>query len=447
MKKVLLVLLSLLMWCNTIGAAAQSGDETTTLTLNQALEMALAGNIDLQQAQNQAARSAIDLRQKKANLLPELSFSANASHKYSQADEAGNGDLNSASFNLQANLNLFNGFADISAIQVSRLELLMSQNDLSRSTQTVLFNTIQAYIQTLTSQEFIRVEAENLEAQRIQLQVIEDFFNAGKRPKADLYQQQAEIAGSELNLLDAKRSDHDKKLALMQVLGESPRADFLVTDPGTEAILERLQRLDTRQLVQDALSKRPDLQGKELGVRASVIDIKAAAAAYWPKVSLSAGIGSSYNDIYSGKFSQQLFDDNLSGSVAVNLSVPIFDRFSTANSVASARIAHKNTQLDWEKAKKQIELDIRQALEAYRSAEQAKLVSESQLTYSRQALDSIEARYKVNAATMAELIQTRAQWVDALYNQVQARFNLVLRAVELAYQCGDDQTMISLIKN
>ncbi len=444
MKKAILLLMSVLLWFTSITATPQDSPDPRTLTLKEALEKALVGNIDLQQSQNQLTLSEITLRKQKSSLLPELSFSANGARKFSNGD--GSVDATTAGFTLQASVNLFNGFADVSAIEMSRLEQMVSRKELDRNTQTIIFNIIQAYMQALASQDYIRVEEENLKSQQIQLQLIEDFFNAGKKAKADLYQQQAEIAASELNLLNARRSDHDNKLALMQLLGESPRGDYLVIDPDTDGILERLSRLDPEQEARSAIEKRPDLQGREFSAQASEIGIKAAASGYWPTVSLSAGLGSNYSDIISRSLSNQLFDDNLNGSVAVTLSIPVFDRFNTANSVASARIAHKNSRLEMEKARKQIELDVQQALQSFHSAVASREVSEKQLAYSGQAMESLEARYKVNAATMAELIQTRAQWMDARYNEVQARYNLIIKAVELAYQCGDDQTMINLIK-
>lgn len=446
MKKVVLILMAMLMCFTSITTAAQGSDAPRTLTLEKALEKALSGNIDLQQAHNQLTLAGITLKKQKNSLLPVLSFSADASRRYSQADLSGNGDTGSASFNLQAGFNLFNGFADVSAITISRLEQRVSRKTLDRSIQSVLFEIIRSYMQTLASQEYIQVEEENLKSQQIQLQLVEDFYNAGKKAKADLYQQQAEIAAGELNLLNARRSDHDNKLSLRQLLGEAPRADYQVADPGTQRILQRLKELDPEKMALTALGKRPDLQGKKFSAEAAWVGIKSAASGYWPTVSLSAGLGSKYSDQDPRGVSNQLFDDNISGSVAVTLSVPLFDGFNTASSVAGARISHKNSLLELEKAEKQVQLDVQQALQAYLSARAAREVSEKQLTYSGQALEILEARYKVNAATMAELIQTRAQWLDARYNEVEARYNLIVKAVELAYQCGDDQGMIDLVK-
>jgi outer membrane protein TolC len=105
----------------------------------------------------------------------------------------------------------------------------------------------------------------------------------------------------------------------------------------------------------------------------------------------------------------------------------------------------KNSRLLFEKARHQVELEIRQALESYHSARQSLEVTKLQLVYARQALESIEARYRIQASTLAELISARAQWTQARYNEVQTRYTLLIRALAIAYHSGDEQAMIRLI--
>lgn len=443
MKKVIILLLGLILWMGQTRAAI--AEESRSITLTQAVEAALTSNLDLQQSQNQISLAKINLRQKKTGFLPEVSFSASGSRTYADGAGLTSGNSTQAKLTLGVDLNLFNGFADVTALKVSKLEQLMADHDFDRNRQTLVFNTISAYMQALISQGLIKVEEENLAAQEIQLQVIDDFYKAGKRPQADLYQQQAEIARSELTLLEAKRTDHDRKLALMQLLGQSPRGDYRVVDPGTETMMTRLEQLDMAQLISQALEKRPDLQSRRLDTQAAALDVRTAASGYWPKVSLFADLGSSYSNLRESALSTQLFDDQVSGSVGLSLSVPIFDKSRTASAVASARIMEQNSLLQLEKVRQQAELEIRQAQETYQSARQSLRVSELQLVYARQALESIEARYKIQSSTLAELISARAQWTNAQYNEVETRYNLLIRALALAYHSGDEQTMISLI--
>ena len=159
-------------------------------------------------------------------------------------------------------------------------------------------------------------------------------------------------------------------------------------------------------------------------------------------------LSSNYNNSRSSNsFSSQLFDHNLNASVGLSLSIPVFDRWQTKNSVAMANVQYNNRQVEWEKSKRQVSLDVQQAQAEFLTAAKQIQVSDSQMTYSRQALESIEARYKVNSATMAELIQARAQLLDARYNWLEARFNLVIRGMALFYAGGEGQSMMAILRS
>ena len=52
----------------------------------------------------------------------------------------------------------------------------------------------------------------------------------------------------------------------------------------------------------------------------------------------------------------------------------------------------------------------------------------------------------MNAATITELSQARASWLQARYDQVDAKLNLFKQGVTLYYQMGDSEAMLSLIR-
>ncbi|MCK4836270.1 MAG: TolC family protein, partial [Candidatus Aminicenantes bacterium] len=175
--------------------------------------------------------------------------------------------------------------------------------------------------------------------------------------------------------------------------------------------------------------------------------VKAAKSGYWPKLSVFAETGTNYsnaNDFYG--FSDQIFDNNLNATIGMSLTIPIFDKGVTKNNVASAKVKLKNQQLELEKLDHQVRLEVQQAIEDYYTASKQINVTESQEEYSRAALKSVEERYNVNAATMAELIQTRAQYHQSLYDLVEAKFNLFIRGIAVSFYQGDRDRMISLLK-
>ncbi|MDQ1351243.1 MAG: outer membrane protein, partial [Acidobacteriota bacterium] len=412
----------------------------------------LEANISLKQAANQVTLGQISVNRNKANFLPDLSVSAQSSKRYTKdydtvTGKYSNQDSGSISLGASSTFNIFNGFYDTASLQQSRLELNANNEDAARTRQTIIFQTIQDFIQVITAREMIRVENENLEAQRLLLSQIEDFYKSGKRPITDFYLQSAQISSAEYQLLNAERDFNVNKLQLMQIMGLQPNSDFEVEDPGIDNLVSDVVQFQHDAALSEALAKRPDLKAQEALIEAARFGIKAARSGYWPKLSLSLSYGTSYSDQNEYlNFSDQVFKSNPNGSIGLTLSIPLFDKSRTRYSVASADIGLKNQQLAMEKLHQQVALEVEQAIQDYQTAAKQMDVSERQLKYSKDALESMQERYNVNAATMVELTQTRAQYMQSIYNRIQAKFNLLIRGIAVSFYKGDYDAMISRLK-
>ena len=86
-----------------------------------------------------------------------------------------------------------------------------------------------------------------------------------------------------------------------------------------------------------------------------------------------------------------------------------------------------------------------QAYQDFGTAQKLIGVTTARLTAARQALDAVEERYKVGAATLVELTQARAQFVQAGYDRVKARYGLIKQGAAVAYYQGNWTRMQTLL--
>jgi outer membrane protein len=186
----------------------------------------------------------------------------------------------------------------------------------------------------------------------------------------------------------------------------------------------------------EALAGRADLAAQRLQVEAAKKQITASRAGYWPSLSVSAGAGTSYRSPGSYDFNDQFYNNNLNGSIGLSLSIPIFDRLGTYNSVAQAKVGLRQAQLSAEKLELQTGVEIRQALEDYATAGKAVDVAQAQSKYSAQALKNMEERYKVGASTLVELMQARSSNLQSSYNLINARYAHLVKGVAVLFYSG-----------
>jgi outer membrane protein len=435
-------------WCLVAALAGPArGAELKTITLKDAIATALEANIDLRQAASQTESREISVNRSTMDFFPSVRLSMGASKGYSKDYEAESdrfdwGTSNSMNMSISAGVDLFTGFGRTAALRQSRLELEAQRKSYARSREQVMFETVQQFVLVVLDADLIKVDEQYLEAQRKLLAQIEAFTTAGKRPIVDLYQQQAGVADAESRLLLARRDLEVDTYRLLEIMAVDPGTECTIVPPEAERITAGLAAYFPDDASREALASRADLAAQRLQVEAAKKQISANRSGYWPTLSISAGAGSSYRDPGSYSFNDQFYNNNLNGSLGLSLSFPIFDRLSTYNSVAQAKVGLRQAQLGVEKLELQTEVEIRQALGDYATAGKAVDVTRAQLAYSEQALKNMEERYKVGASTLVDLTQVRASNLQSSYNFLNAKYaHLVKGAAVLYYSGGIDKAM------
>src|SRR5690349_18734189 len=145
--------LSILIMAITVSAHAQR-----VFTLREAVDTALRNNLELKQSQLQMESSAIDWRQSKANLFPNLNGFAN--HGINQGrsiDPFSNSyvdqQINFAGYGLSAGVTLFNGFALLNTIKQNSYAYEASKMDVQQQKDNLTLDIILGYLQVMSSED------------------------------------------------------------------------------------------------------------------------------------------------------------------------------------------------------------------------------------------------------------------------------------------------------
>lgn len=133
--------------------------------------------------------------------------------------------------------------------------------------------------------------------------------------------------------------------------------------------------------------------------------------------------------------------DNFSQYIGLSLNIPIFNRFSTRNQVRKARI--QQTTLNWqlEDAKKALYKEIQQA---YYNAVNAESKFESSRTADEAAKASfnlMKEKYANGKATSTEFNEARTNWLKAVSDRIQAKYDYLFRTKILDFYKGVPLTL------
>ncbi len=461
-------------------AQAQSdGPTERTIDFNEAVRIALDQNTTLKRASNNARQQDIAVARARMNFLPNLTMSTGGNRNFGRSfSQEEGGIVNETSdfftVNARSSVNLFRGFEKFASLDQANLRSQAGELNLERARQDVVFTVMERYLAFIQNQDLIRVRQEELDAQRQQLEQIQELVDAGARPVSELYQQEATVAGAEQQLLSAEREAELSKTRLIQALQLDPFGTYTFEAPSVEPQDLQPESYELDRLFNRAFERRTDLRASEVGVQAAEEGVTIARSSYYPSISLSFDYGSNWSSTArlpvpgtgsdptivqiptaggnntvpypvpgtgsSPEFQEPSFMDQLDnrrgGSISLGLSFPIFDRMQTKHNVEQARVELANARYDLQDQKQEVALQVRQAYLDYENAEKRLDVASKRLRAAERAREAAQERYNLGSATFVELAQANADYVSAASEQVQARYDFLFQKKLIDYYLG-----------
>lgn len=407
------------------------------LELQTAIELALKNNLTLQKSSNSVRLQKITLAQKQMSLLPNLSLSGSYGNRKGIGQNSGDA-VNSFSAGLSSQLNIFNGFADLAAIRQARFQFRANELTEQRLRETVLYTTVQLFLNTQLAAEWLQIQKADLQAQEEQYRKIQIAYQSGNKSRADLLQQEAELAESRQQLYARKEQLAVQKARLLTYLNLPPEDSLQLKEVELAGWLELpLSLPDT------LLKNRADLRADKAALQAVREDITIARAGFFPTVNFSLSAGSNYsNTPFSGSFSSQFWDDNPYISGTLSFSLPLFDRFRTRYALQSSKIRYKTEQLSLREKELSVREEVYTARYGAQNALQQLNAAQNRLAYAREAYEIQKAKYETGTISFVDFSQARVHYLQAQMDLAATKVETALKILNVYYALGELETAI-----
>ena len=415
-------------------------------SLRECCDYAVEHNITIKQQENQCRQQEIQLSNAKNQRLPDLNGSASQNFSFGRGLTAQNTYTNtntsSTSLSLGTSVPLFTGFQIPNNIKLNQLNLDAATQDLEKAKNDIRMQVAQAYVQILYNMEIADVAHRQISIDSAQVARLQALLDIGRASEAELAQQKATFAQSQLTATQADNNLQLAILAMTQLLElESPEG-FSVVRPQIASVGDNVIATPD-DIYAAALSTKPEIQAQQLRLRATENSIKIAQAGYYPTLSFSAGLGSNYYKTSGFKadgFGKQL-ENNFSQYLGLNLSIPIFNRFQTRNSVRSAKIDRENQTLQFDNTKKSLYKEIQQVYYNTVAASQKLCSSEEARKSSETAFQLTQAKYEQGKATITEFNEAKNNYLKTESDFTQARYEYVYQQALIRFYQGQEIDM------
>lgn len=416
-------------------------------TLEECVNYAVENNISIQLSELDLENDKIDRSDAIGNLLPnvtaQLQGGGNTGLTFDPTTNAPvTTTIITATGNATAALTLFDGLRNINRIRRAEMLALSSQYRLENLKDDIRVNVANAYLQVLSNKESLKVFRAQYAVTEQDLIRTREQVDAGVLPRGDLLEIESTAAGQEQQIINGENQVLLSRIALAQLLQITDYANFDIADEDFDVPPSDILNYTAKEIFGKAMTFRNDIKNSEANVELAQKDLQIAKGAYYPTLSAFFNYNTRYSDqtrdpLTGGEvsFADQLWlNDGISYGARIN--IPIFNGFSTRNSVRRAEITVKRQELQLEQNKLDLETTVNQSYVDVQNAAKTYEAAQKTLEARRLAYDYAKERYEVGLMNAFDFGQAQARLDNAEAEVVRSKYDYIFRIKLLEFFNG-----------
>lgn len=430
-------------------------------TLEECIKYAIQNNISIKQTELDTKTAEIDKKGAVGNFLPSLN--ANASHSWNiglnQDITTGllrNQTTQFTSAGANIGIDIYKGLQNQNTLRKANLSIVAAKYQLLKMQEDIALNVANAFLQVLFNKENLKVQQQQLAINQKQYSRSEELVKAGSVPRGDLLDIKATVASNNQNVINAENTLLISKLSLAQLLQLKEFDSFDVVD-GTDIKDENNIMAQTPTAIYEkAKESRTELKIAKTNLEIAEKNVAIAKGAFQPTLQGFYSFNSrvSYADVPAFDSSGNIigtkspspfftqFSDNKGQSFGAQLSIPIFNGFSTKNNLERTKVSLEKSKI----ALEQKDLDLqRNVYTAFTDAKGALNAHESSivaLEARQEAYNYAKEKYAVGLMNSFDFNQSQTLLTNAQSEVLRTKYDYIFKIKILEFYFG-----IPIIKN
>lgn len=439
-----LTVLLLLMAMGTISAQQKKW------TLQECVEYAVENNLSIEQFELDLQNIEIDQSDALGNFLPNLNTQVTASGSRGLSSDPITGSNFTAGIftlggNLSSNVTLFNGMRNKNRMNRAKLNAIAGQYRLDDLKDDIRLNVALNYLNVLSNKESLKVFRAQYAFTEQDLKRTKELVESGVVPKGDLLEIEATAAGQEQQIVNGENQVLISRITLAQLLQITDYENFNIADDAFEIPPSDILNNSAKSIFAKAVGFRNDIKLSESNVTLAEKDLDISKGARYP--TLAAFFN--YNTSYSSRkqfdpFTQTssrfdlidqlwLFDGITYGG---QLNFPIFNGFSTKNSIRRSQIDVEKAKVQLEQDKLALETTVNQAYVDVNSSFKSYEAAEKTADARRLAYQYSKERFDVGLMNAFDFSQAQTRVDNAEADVIRTKYDYIFRLKVLEFYFG-----------
>jgi outer membrane protein TolC len=343
--------------------------------------------------------------------------------------------LNSHSFSLSVNQNIFDGGIWWNTIRRSKAEKSAAYWGTESEVNKTITTVAQRYLDLLKQEKILEVNELAVQRSQNNLEKTEKMYEIGSVAKVDVYRARVNLGNDRIALINQRNAVHQAKQELNIALGRDPNEPLEID----KTLRFNFSLPDIEAMLSEALKTQPELMRQELDVKSKQLSVAISRGAFSPTVT------GFYNYNRNNSEFEKVYKNlgrNWSSVVGVSISFNLFNGFQDMVNYQNSRINLKNSQLALEDYKRNLKSNISNLYRRYQDLEQIVAINQQNLEAAREEFRLAEERYRLGAGTSLDLREAQVNLTDAERILVATEYDKIIVYAQLQEALGNVQALL-----
>lgn len=415
---------------------AARGGATGLMTLNDCLiyarEHARENRINRLEVTKAGADRSVAL----AAMLPYVGASARGSLSFGrnidpETNTYGTSRTFSTGFGIDMSVPIFDGFVRLNSLKAASVARRRTASSAKAAEDVRSLEVIKAFYNVIYCRAMEGQIHEQLRRDSTDLAATRRCERLGTKSGADVAEMEAVVAADEYELVNRGNMLAKAYLELKGKMGMAPDSTALLLTEEENATAPRQRS-----------GSLPEVETARLAVEESRYRLRGARGAWFPSISFSAGVSTSYYrlmgmGVKAAGFGRQ-WRDNMGQYIGMTLSIPLFDGLSTASRVKRSRLDLLQSRLRLEEAEYQADKAVAEAALDLRGAVAEHLSAVRRRDAELKAYTAVRRKYELGGASVVELYTSAAKLSAAEAALEGKRIAEIIADITLRYYQGEE---------
>ena len=401
------------------------------LTLPEVIDLGLCRNPSTTASYLSYESSRLSKNAGYADYLPSVSASANASLPY-RNEQWGDWTYGAS---VSASYLIFDFGKRLSDLNQLSSTWRAAGFEYDATVQNYIYGIIGSYYALLNADADVKSAQMLRDVAKTARDTAQNKFKAGAVARADVLKADTTLASRDLDLERAKNNREIAKGALLNKLSFPADQEIQIADLSSDiGTPQETKSLD--ELFAQAEKTRPDLLRATANKDAAWHRRNSVFLSNLPTISASGSL--SWSDTPSESFNAG--SDNISGSIGIRASMPLFAGFANLYNARAAQVNYERAIENERAASDNASLDIYTAYHNYKTAQTVLKQTETLLKSATESEKVTAGMYRVGRATMLDWQTAQSELVSAQKQNNAAKYDLFTKRAAVALAVGEIKT-------